>query len=172
VTIDRSRPPKDADERTQLIGWLDMQRAIILWKCEGLSDKDAVRPVLPASPLMTMAGLISHMRWTEHCWFDVILAGGDTSENPQFADPEDADFLLGAETPLARLVEEYERQCARSNEIVAAYALEDMSRHAEHPSSGKASLRWILLHMIEETARHAGHADAIRELLDGEIGYY
>ncbi|MCF6521739.1 DinB family protein [Streptomyces sp. JJ36] len=170
MTFSRTRPPKSADERTQLLGWLDMQRALIPWKCEGLSDEDAHRPVLPSSPLMTMAGLVSHLRWVEHAWFEVILLGGP-ADSPQFDQdaPEDADMQVEG-VPLAQLLEEYERQCVRSNEIIADHALADVSRHPEFARD--ATLRWILFHMVEETARHAGHADAIRELLDGERGYY
>ncbi|GAA0408566.1 DinB family protein [Microbispora corallina] len=166
----RVRPPLVADERTQLLGWLDMQRAIIHWKCEGLSDEDAHRPVLPSSPLMTMAGLVSHLRWTENTWFEVLFLGRP-AEGPQFADdPEDADMRVDG-VPLARLLDDYERQCAVSNEIVAAHSLDEVGRHPEFRSAG-ATLRWMLIHMVEETARHAGHADAVRELLDGRVGYY
>jgi hypothetical protein len=73
--------------------------------------------------------------------------------------------------PLLQLLEEYERQCAVSNEIVAAHSLDDVGQHPDFGAAA-ATLRWILLHMIEETARHAGHMDAIRELLDGKKGYY
>jgi uncharacterized damage-inducible protein DinB len=171
VGISRQRPEFNADERTQLIAWLDLQRALIPWKCEGLSHEDAHRPVLPASPLMTMAGLVSHLRWTEHCWFEVLFLGTASTANPQFSDEgEDLDMRVEG-APLDELLADYEQQCARSNEIVAAHSLDDLGRNAEY-SSGAASLRWILLHMLEETARHAGHADAIRELLDGSKGYY
>lgn len=147
-----------------------MQRAIIRWKCEGLSETDAHRAVLPASPLMTMAGLVSHLRWTEHCWFEVLFLGRP-AEGPQFVDePEDADMRVDG-VPLAQLLEEYDRQCAVSNDIVAAHSLDDVGRHPDFRSAA-ASLRWMLIHMIEETARHAGHADTIRELLDGEKGYF
>jgi len=166
----RVRPPFTADERTQLVGWLEMQRAIVHWKCEGLSDEDAHRPVLPTSPLMTMAGVVSHLRWTEQCWFEVLFLGRP-AEGPQFVDePEDADMRV-AGVPLAQLLEEYERQCAVSNDIVAAHSLEDVGRHPDFRSAA-ANLRWMLIHMIEETARHVGHLDAIRELLDGDKGYY
>lgn len=117
-----------ADERIQLVGWLDLQRAIVHWKCEGLSEQDAHRAVLPTSPLMTMAGIVSHLRWVE-------------------------------------------RQCRISNEIIAQHSLEESGRHPDFKSAG-ATLRWMLIHMVEETARHAGHADIIRELLDGSKGYY
>lgn len=166
----RSRPPGSADERTQLLGWLDMQRAVIHWKCEGLTEEDAHRAVLPSSPNLTMAGLVSHLRWVEHSWFEVLLMGRP-AVGPQFEDgPEDADMLVG-DVPLAQLLEEYRRQCAVSDEIVAGLSLDDTGRHPDFGVQGH-SLRWMLLHMIEETARHAGHADAVRELVDGRKGYY
>jgi len=73
--------------------------------------------------------------------------------------------------PLGQLLGEYDRQCATSNEIIAAHSLEDVGRYPEYRAT-ETTLRWIMLHMIEETARHAGHMDAIRELLDGQKGYY
>ncbi|MFL6144719.1 MAG: DinB family protein [Labedaea sp.] len=169
MTPSRTRPEFDADERTQLLGWLDLQRAVVIWKCEGLSDVDAHRPMLPSSPLLTMAGLVSHLRWTENLWFEIVLLG-QPAVGPAFDEPEDSDMRV-AGVPLAKLVEEYQAQCAKSNEIIAGHTLDDRGKSTEF-RSGTASLRWILLHMIEETARHAGHADAIRELLDGSTGYY
>jgi len=77
-----SKPFFVADERTQLVGWLDLQRALVHYTCEGLSEQDAHRSVLPTSPLMTMAGLVSHLRWVEHCWFDAARAGPDDPVNP------------------------------------------------------------------------------------------
>ncbi|SDK38896.1 DinB family protein [Streptomyces indicus] len=165
------RPPLDVDERASLVGWLDLQRKILRWKCEGLSEEDAHRAVVPSSPLTTMAGLIAHMRWVEHSWFEVLFLGGDKTVNPSFdEDREDGDFDTQGLT-LAELLAAYEAQCARSNEIVAAASLDDVGRHPDF-RSGNANLRWILTHMIEETARHAGHADIVRELLDGSKGYY
>jgi hypothetical protein len=170
MTPPRIRPPFVADERTQLVGWFDMQRAIIHWKCEGMSDADAHRSVLPASPLMTMAGVVSHLRWTEKTWFEVLFLGRP-ADGPQFRDdPEDADMMVEG-VPLAQLLDEYARQCAVSNEIIAAHSLDQVGKHPDFGSAA-ASLRWMVIHMVEETARHAGHLDAIRELLDGEKGYY
>jgi uncharacterized damage-inducible protein DinB len=170
MTPDRIRPPFDADERTQLVGWLDMQRAIVHLKCEGLADADAHRVVLPSSPLMTVAGIVSHLRWVEQTWFEVLFLGGP-ADGPQFADsPEDADMRVEG-VPLTHLLTDYERQCARSNEIIAAHPLEQTGRHPDFRSAA-ASLRWMLIHMVEETGRHAGHLDIIRELLDGRKGYY
>ncbi|MFI7339903.1 DinB family protein [Streptomyces sp. NPDC050085] len=171
MTPSLERPPLQPDERTSLVGWLDLQRQILRWKCEGLSEEDAQRAVLPSSPLTTMAGLITHMRWTEHTWFEVLFLGGDQSANPAFDEKnEDADWDTQGKT-LAELLAAYEAQCARSNEIVAAASLDDVGRHPDY-RSGAANLRWMLTHMVEETARHAGHADIVRELLDGSKGYY
>lgn len=165
------RPPLQADERTALIGWLDLQRRILRWKCEGLSDEDAHRSIIPTSPAMTMAGLIRHMRWTEHMWLEVLFLGGDEKRNPSFDESdEDADWRTDGRT-LADLLAEYEAQCVRSNEIAHAASLDDIGRHPDF-RSGSANLRWMLLHLVEETGRHAGHADILRELLDGTKGYY
>jgi hypothetical protein len=90
---------------------------------------------------------------------------------PQFDEgPEDADMMVD-DIPLAQLLDEYERQCAVSNEIVAAHELDEAGSHPDFGSAA-GSLRWMLIHMVEETARHVGHMDTIRELLDGEKGYY
>lgn len=166
----RVRPSRAADERTQLLGWLNLQRAIVHWKCEGLADSDAHRAVLPASPDLTMAGLVAHLRWTEHLWFEIIMEGAPTGENPQFRAEEDADMRVGG-ISLTGLLADYDAQCVRSAEIVAAHSLGDLSADREVVPE-PVSLRWILFHMVEETARHAGHADAIRELTDGVKGYY
>jgi uncharacterized damage-inducible protein DinB len=170
MTPARQRPPFVADERTQLVGWFDLQRAIVPMKCEGLSDADAHRSVLPASPLMTVAGVVSHLRWVEHLWFEVVFLGRP-AVGPQFDDAhEDADMMVPG-IPLAQLLAEYRRQCAVSNEIIAAHPLDEVGQHTDFEAAA-ATLRWMLIHMVEETARHAGHLDVIRELLDGQKGYY
>lgn len=166
----RARPPFDADERTQLVGWLDLQRAIVHWKCDGLSDADTHRSVISTSPLMTAAGVVSHLRWVEHTWFELLFMG-KAAEGPRFdSDHEDAEMLVD-DVPLAQLLAEYQQQCAVSNQIVADHSLDAAGSHPDFGAAA-ASLRWMLLHMIEETARHAGHLDVIREQLDGRKGYY
>jgi uncharacterized damage-inducible protein DinB len=170
ATPPRVRPDTTDDERAQLVGWLELQRSIIHWKCEELSDIDADRSILPTSPLMTMAGVVSHLRWVEHAWFEVLFLGGPTV-GPLFQDePEDAEMRVEG-IPLTQLLGDYDRQCKVSNEIVAAHSLDDVGKRAGF-GSGAASLRWMLFHMIEETARHAGHLDIMREQLDGARGYY
>jgi len=165
----QARPPMVADERTQLTGWLDLQRALVPRKLEALRAEDEHRAVLPGSPMMTPAGLVSHMRWTEHCWFNVIFLGEPEDSNPQFGKSASAasEWVVD-DVPLARLLDEFQAQCARSNEIAAAHSLDDVGKHADFAPT----LRWIMIHIVEETARHVGHLDAMRELLDGQRGYY
>ena len=121
----RIRPPLGADERTQLVGWLDLQRAIAAWKCEGLSDLDAHRSVLPTSPFMTMAGIISHLRWTENFWFEIIFLGHPAG-GPQFESPEDADMMV-AGIPLAQLLEG-----AEPAEVAIAVGFYDQAHFTRH----------------------------------------
>jgi uncharacterized damage-inducible protein DinB len=171
MSPERVRPPLVADERTQLMGWFDLQRAIIAFKCEGLSHADAHRAVLPTSPLMTVAGIVSHLRWTEHCWFEVVFLHRGEEQNPQFTEgSRDLDWMVD-DVPLDQLLSEYQQQCATSDATIAAHCLEDVAVQ-DDSDTWAPSLRWMILHMVEETARHAGHLDTIRELLDGQKGYY
>jgi hypothetical protein len=163
VSLPRIRPPGVADERTQLLGWLDLQRALVHYKCEGVSERDAHRSLLPTSPAMTLAGVVSHLRWVEHCWFEVLFLDRPADPNPQFGEAEAADFEVG-DRPLAELLAEYARQCAVSNDIIGASSLDDCGQNAEYGADG-LTLRWILLHMLEETRRLLGLMEAVRELL-------
>ena len=170
----RTRPSRTADEREQLLGWFDLQRGIVRMKCEGLSDEDAHRVVVPTSPLMTVAGILSHLRWAEELWFREVLLG-----EPGIGARVRARRPGWWRTPSSAcrdcrsraLLEEYDAECARSDAAIAARSLDDTGSTALH-SVGEATLRWMLLHMLEETARHAGHLDLVREMLDGETGYY
>ena len=164
----QARPPLVADERTQLIGWLDLQRKLVRQKLVGLRVEDEHRAVLPDSPMMTPAGLVSHLRWNEHVWFNVIFLSESSADNPSFQqEPKDAAWIADG-IPLARLLDEFEAQWAQSNEIVAAHSLDDVGKQSDFAPT----LRWIVIHMVEETARHVGQLDAMRELLDGQKGYY
>jgi hypothetical protein len=169
MTPSRERPPFVAGERTQLTGWYDLQRGIVQLKCEGLSEADAHRSLLPASPLMTVAGLVSHLRWAEQLWFEVMFLDRPGT-GPGFDGVEDSEMMVDG-VPLAGLLDAYVAQCAVSNEIIAAHSLDETGLNHDYPDGG-ATLRWMVLHMLEETARHAGHLDLIRELLDGQKSYY
>jgi len=166
------RPPLTADERGQLTGWLDLQRSFVRMKCEGLSEEDAHRKLLPTSPLMTMAGLVAHLRWNEYSWFQLNLMGvANTGQTPWTEGGHvDAEMFVD-EIPLGQLLDEYDAECARSNETIAALSLDTVEQGPYAAKGDAASLRYILCHMIEETARHVGHMDIIRELVDGKTGY-
>jgi hypothetical protein len=100
----------------------------------------------------------------------VLFLNRPASSNPQFGDVDDADFQVGDAT-VDELLGEYARQCAVSNEIVAASSMDACGRNPDYGAEG-LSLRWMLLHMVEEVARHVGHMDVLREQLDGAKGNY
>ncbi|WP_377642976.1 DinB family protein [Oryzobacter terrae] len=167
----RTRPPKDADERTALLGWYDLQRGIVRLKCDGLSDADAHRALLPTSPLMTVAGIVSHLAHCEDLWFRECFLGERAAGRGFGPGAEDDDDFRVEGVPLARVLADYDAACARTDAVLAAHDLDATGNPAIH-SVGDATLRWMVLHMLEETARHAGHLDLLREQLDGETGYF
>ena len=164
----RTDVPPTWDERAMLASFLDDARATVRVKCEGLAEEDARRAPLPGSPLMTISGLVSHLRWVEYSWFEVVLLGEEdhgpwTDENP------DREMRIGVEVPVAQLLDEYDAQSARYRELVASLDLD--ARSKRNLSTGEpVTLRWILFHLIEETARHNGHLDILREPADGVTG--
>jgi uncharacterized damage-inducible protein DinB len=114
---------------------------------------------------MTVATLVAHLRWVELAWFEVSFLGAQELATDDPLDLEDPPLAS-----LERLLSEYDAQCVRSNEIVAAARLDDLEAWA--PAGLElVSLRWIVTHLIEETARHLGHLDALRELIDGTTSY-
>jgi uncharacterized damage-inducible protein DinB len=165
--VKRTQQLQPPDERTALFEKLDFHRATVHKKCEGLSVVDAHRSCLP-SPLMTIAGMVSHLRWVEHSWFEVCLLGRP-NRGPWTDDGHPDVEMMVDDVPLSRLLDEYEAQCAESRRIVADLDL-DVCEMAPPEPDRAASLRWILLHMIEETARHNGHLDVMREFADGVTG--
>jgi hypothetical protein len=149
------------------MGWYDLQRAIIHLKCSELSEADAHRSLLPTSPLMTVAGVVSHLRWAEQLWFEMVFLNRPMA-GPGFDGVEDSEMMVDG-VPLAELLDAYAAQCAVSNEIIAAHSLDETGRYTDDPEGG-ATLRWMVIHMLEETARHAGHMDLMREDIDGRTG--
>ncbi|ASU83461.1 DinB family protein [Nocardiopsis gilva YIM 90087] len=166
--MDRFDPPMSADERTMLTSWLDRHRATVREKCAGLDAGLSSSAPLPTSPLMSIGGVVSHLRWVEHYWFEVRLLGV-RDRAPWSPDDWDAEFRVGAERPLTELLDEYDAQCARSREITAKLELNSSARVSTEGEQ-RATLRWVLMHMVEETARHNGHLDILRELADGRTG--
>jgi uncharacterized damage-inducible protein DinB len=169
--MERSNTLPAAGELETLNSFLDFQRATMIRKVEGLTDEQAAsQPVAPST--LSLSGLIKHLSLVEESWFQSVFAGGELREpwsSAPFDDDKDWEFNSASEDRLSDLVEMYESACEKSREVVAsADSLGEMSE--KDTRRGKVSLRWILLHMIEETARHAGHADLIRERIDGATG--
>jgi uncharacterized damage-inducible protein DinB len=124
---------------------------------------------LPGSPLMTVSGLVSHLRWVESSWIEVTLLGGAIDAPWTEGDP-DREFRIAVEVPLAQLLAEYRAACARHRDLVASLDLDAPSRGRLAWRAEPVTLRWILFHLTEETARHNGHIDILRELADGTRG--
>lgn len=167
-TIDPALGPvlaRTGDERAILDAFLDFHRANVLRKARGLTDADAARRLVPS--LTTLAGLLKHLTLVEGNWFRCLFAPepGDVYVTSQ-ADA-DASFTLGAGETVETLAAAYEAACERSRRVAERF---DLDHVVPHPQLGEVSLRWVLVHLIEETARHAGHANILRELTDGETG--
>ncbi len=163
---ERPDPPRIADERAQLTGFLDFHRATVVWKSEGLTDEQAHRSLVP-SELITVGGLVSHLRLNEEWWFENVIGDKPDAWKEILDKDPDAEFRLGNTTPLSQLITDYQAQCEISRELVAKRDLDDV---VSTPGGNEFSVRWVILHMIEETARHVGHLDLIREQLDGLTG--
>ncbi|HCA85995.1 MAG TPA: mini-circle protein [Streptomyces sp.] len=164
----RTDTPPTWDERASLTTFLDYVRDTARMKCEGVSPDDARKAPLPGSPLMTLCGLIDHLRWVEYYWFEVVFLGAEDA-GPWTEEDPDREMRIAVDVPLADLLAEYDEQCARYRELVAAH---DLDAPAQRPirDGRRAGLRWVVLHLIEETARHNGHLDIVRELVDGRTG--
>jgi uncharacterized damage-inducible protein DinB len=165
--MNRTDYPTSWDERTMLLTFLDYTRATARAKCEGVSEDDARSAPLPGSPLTTMSGLISHLRWVEYHWIEVMLLGGE-DEGPWTDDDPDREMRIALDVPIATLLEEYDAQADKHRQLIAELDLDTPSKR--EGKSGTFTLRWILHHLIEETARHNGHLDILRELADGTTG--
>ncbi len=160
----RPQAPERGGERETLEGFLDFQRASIVWKASGLSDADAARRLLPS--LTTVSGIIRHLADVERSWFREDMAGTTLVRTRWSEDDPDGEFRVTERDSLAAIIADYELACAESREVAAQFRLDDRSA----TGGGRFTLRWIILHLTEETARHLGHIDLLRELLDGAVG--
>jgi uncharacterized damage-inducible protein DinB len=164
----RTDTPTSWDERGTVTAMLDYVRATVRAKCDGLSEEGARSAPLPGSPLTTISGLVSHLRWVEYWWFDVIFLGGE-DEGPWTEEDPDREMRIALEIPLAQLLVAYDEQSERYRKLVADTDLD--SRSVRSIRNGeRVTLRWVLMHLVEETARHNGHIDLLREMADGVTG--
>jgi uncharacterized damage-inducible protein DinB len=170
----RPEPPLAADETSTILGFLEYQRATLAWKCRGL-DAAGLKTTVGASS-MTLGGLLKHMAHVEQDWFSRSLHGRD--RQPPWntvdwkADPDWEWHSAADDTPeqlLALWHDAVDRSRALVADALAEGSLDGLARRT-WPDGQAPSLRWILLHMIEEYARHNGHADLLRESVDGLTG--
>ena len=158
AVADRRTPFVLAPERETLLAFLDYLRDSVVVKASGVSEADGRRAMVPSGT--SLLGLVKHLTFVEAAWFQYAWAGTDAPLPSGELAPEDT-----AESVIAA----YQSVCARNNALVAEAELESpCARPATAPEP--MSLRWVLVHMIEETGRHAGHADILRELIDGTVG--
>jgi uncharacterized damage-inducible protein DinB len=163
----RVEPPFILSERAMLEAWLDFHRTTLLLKCEGLDDEARKSRPVPTS-LLSLHGLVRHMGEVERSWFRRTLLS-DADAPPIWYDPavEDSELVPLDDADWVADLAVWQEECARSRAAAADRELDDTGlRHGE-----PCSLRWIYVHMIEEYARHNGHADLIREMLDGAVGW-
>jgi uncharacterized damage-inducible protein DinB len=166
MTDERALPPLEADERATLTAFLDFQRATLAVKCDGLTDDQLRERAVPPSNL-SLLGLVRHMAEVERNWFRPVLGG---EEMAGIFTPDldwEVAFSDVATADVAEAFRLWRAECDHARHLVAAAPSFDVTGFRR---SGYVSLRWVMSHMIEEYARHNGHADLIRERLDGSTG--
>ncbi|MEO6796660.1 MAG: DinB family protein [Candidatus Dormibacter sp.] len=167
MPIEYADIPRDADERTTLLDFLEWQRATLARKCEGLTADQLRRRSAPPATL-SLLGLVRHLADVERGWFRRTLAGEDAPDVfASEADP-DGDFNNVDSADVEEAFAAWRDECERARRMVASRTLDDTGRQ----QTGRlVSLRWILIHLIEEYSRHNGHADLLRQRIDGATGY-
>ncbi len=167
MTVERIDPPLVAREREMLDAWLDYHRATLAVKCEGLSDDQLRAQAVPPSSL-SLLGLVRHMGEVERSWFRRVLSGEQAPPRYYSDENRDGDFDDVADADVAEAFGYWRDECADARERVAAAPSLDVTGTGRQGET--YSLRWIMVHMIEEYARHNGHADLLRERIDGTVG--
>jgi uncharacterized damage-inducible protein DinB len=170
----RPEPPLAAGETATLLGFLDFQRATLAWKCGGL-DATGLRVTIGVSS-MTLGGMLKHLALVEDDWFSRWLPGQDSQppwDTVDWKADRDWDWHSAADDTPSQLFELWRGAVDRSRvqvaQALADGGLDTLARRT-WPDGRAPSLRWIVVHMIEEYARHNGHADLIRESIDGLVG--
>ncbi len=159
------QPDSTGGERQVLEAFLDFHRQVLVSKVDGISENEARHRRVPSKT--TLAGLIKHMIGVERGWFQEVLAGRKPEDIGPNVGGGDESWDLAENETVSSLIKEYEQTCEQSRQAAARFALDDA---VPEPDMGQVSLRWVYVHMIEETARHVGHADILREQTDGAAG--
>jgi len=146
-----------------------MYRATAIKKVVGLSDVDA-RRVMTTSGLSAL-GVLNHLAWVEYNWFRILFSGEDVPDVPREDGGNAVQFRVSDADSVESVVAFYRSECAHSVEVASGAVSLEVLSVKESRFWGRVDLRWILIHMIEETARHVGHLDLMRESIDGTVGY-
>jgi uncharacterized damage-inducible protein DinB len=160
-----SDPDHTGDERLLLTQFLDYQRAVLLRKVGELDDGGLRRVMTPSG--LTLLGILKHLAYVERYWFRVAFAGEEGIDLPWTDEDPDADWRVEPGETAESIRALHDDEVARARAITVRASFEDI---AAHPRAKGRSLRWIMIHMIEEYARHLGHADIMREAIDGRTG--
>ena len=158
------RVPVTGSEKEMLWVALDRHRDAIVWKLQGLGDDDLRRSMVPSGT--SLLGMVKHLAAVEYGWFCETF-GRETEPLPFVDDDPEADLRVEAGESTADILAFYERARAASDKVIDELDLEDTGTTSR---GDEPSLRWVLIHMVEETCRHAGHVDVVRELIDGMAG--
>ncbi|MFH0517815.1 DinB family protein [Streptomyces sp. M41] len=169
MTIERHEPATTADERTMLEGWLDYHRQTLALKCEGLTDAQLRTASVEPSGL-TLMGLVRHMAEVERGWFRQVLMGEDPGAIYYSEEDPDGEFHVTEADTWEEARNTWQTEIAIARRNAAGFAMDDLSKGRSRRSGEYFNLRWIYTHMIEEYARHNGHADLVRERIDGATG--
>ncbi len=165
--IPRPDPDMMGDEWDSLSQWLDFHRATFRLKCAGLTDDQLkLRPV--ATSTLSLLGLMRHLTEVERGWFAETLAGQNVDPLYWSKTDPDGDFDRLDSRPVQEVEKSYLAAITEAHEIVASF--EDASDLRRHPTQRPVTVRWVMMHMVEEYARHNGHADLLREAIDGARG--
>jgi uncharacterized damage-inducible protein DinB len=160
-----SPDPRTSGEKDALLAFLAQQRRILLWKLEGLDDEELRRPVVPSGT--NLLGLVKHVAAVQYGWFCATF-GRETEPLPFDEDDEDADLRVEPWESTDEVLAFYARSAVAADAVIEELDLDDRGTAW---TGATVSLRWVVLHMLEEIARHLGHADLARELIDGTTGY-
>jgi len=169
--MDRPDPPFRGAERESLLAWLDYHRATLAVKCDGLTAEQLCQRSVPTTT-MTLIGLVRHLADVERSWFGRCIGGlAEADAPPIFYDPEtniDGDFDDTDPATVEADMAMWQAEITRSDGFLAVTDLDDVRHHELWGED--LDVRWVVLHMIEEYARHNGHADLLREAIDGATG--
>jgi uncharacterized damage-inducible protein DinB len=168
MEIPRPAPPRSAPEREMLEAWLDFHRLTLERKCHGLAPAQLRRRAVPPSAL-SLLGLVRHMADVERNWFRRALAHEEAPPHYRSDQAPTGAFDHVDTADVEEAFATWRAECAHARTVVASFSdLDELGRDATRP--GRPSARWVLVHMIEEYARHNGHADLLREVIDGVVG--